>query len=884
MTNQQELYSLHSMKIKHVLFLILGLALVACKPAEVATTTQPDPVPVTSVPTETPKAKPKKEPGWAPKVWDYNPSRTRNHDLIKTTLDVRFDWPKAHLIGKATLDLKPYFYPTDKLELDAKGFDINRVALSKDGSLIDLKYEYDSLMLTIQLDKVYTRNEEFTVFIDYVAKPDELDNVGSAAIAGDKGLYFINPDGTENKPQQIWTQGETKANSCWFPTIDSPNERTLQEMFITVQDKYITLSNGKLVDSQKNSDGTRTDHWNQTIPHAPYLFMMCIGEFAKVSDEWRGIEVDYYVEKDYEPYAREIFGNTPEMLEFFSNKLGYDYPWEKYSQVVVRDFVSGAMENTSAVIHGNFLQRTHRELIDATNEDVISHELFHHWFGDLVTCESWANLPLNEGFATYGEYLWREYKYGKDEADQHIYTDLTNYLAEATIKREPLIRYYHRNRDDMFDAHSYQKGGRVLHMLRDLVGDDAFFASLKHYLNKNAFTDVEIDELRMAFEEVCGQDLNWFFDQWYHQPGHPELKVKYDYEDGKAIVEVEQTQNLDYMPVYRLPVDVDVVVNGKHNIYSITVTQQKETFKLPAQTIPDYICFDAKKVLLGKIREKKSKTEWVDQLRNGQNYIQKYEAMSDLAFDAENHSVAKALLSATEDPFWGVRKNAITNLGIHSGSLVPEILARAQVLAVEDPKSDVRKAAITLLGESDVLRNLESEDLAKRTEAQQQYEGIKNVMVQALGDSSYAVASAALRFLANWDSDMAMEKIKNMDPGKNETLISTIAKLYMNAESPEALGFVEKNIFKMGGGLGKFGLVTDFSSYVSKLEGEDRTEGLKIMKKLATDEPIWWIRLAAGRSITSFIKEPGMREFIQKQSEVETNETIKTMYRESLEN
>ena len=538
------------MKRIHFIFLLLGMALVACKPTEVITiqNNQPATTPVTTVTAEKPK--PKKEPNWAPKVYDYNPSRTRYHDLIKTKLEVRFDWANAHLIGKATLDLKPYFYPTNKLELDAKGFEIKRVALLKDGNLTDLKYEYDSLVIDIQLDREYSREETFQVFIDYISKPNELDNVGSAAISGDKGLYFINPDGSEpDKPQQIWTQGETMANSCWFPTIDAPNERTLQEMFITVQDKYISLSNGKLVDSQKNADGTRTDHWVQSIPHAPYLFMMAVGEFAKVEDEWRGMEVSYYVEKEYEPYADLIFGNTPEMIEFFSKKLGYDYPWEKYAQIVVRDFVSGAMENTSAVIHAGFLQHDSREHLDATYEDVISHELFHHWFGDLVTCESWANLPLNEGFATYGEYLWREYKYGKDEADQHIQTDLTNYLAEATIKREPLIRYFHRQRDDMFDAHSYQKGGRVLHMLRNEVGDDAFFASLKHYLNKNAFSDVEIDELRMAFEEVTGRDLQWFFDQWYLKPGHPELKVQYGYEDGNAIVEVEQTQNLEYMPV-----------------------------------------------------------------------------------------------------------------------------------------------------------------------------------------------------------------------------------------------------------------------------------------------------------------------------------------------
>ena len=169
--------------------------------------------------------------------------------------------------------------------------------------------------------------------------------------------------------------------------------------------------------------------------------MMAIGEFAIVKDKWRGIDVSYYVEPKFEKYARMVFGNTPEMIEFFSQKFGVDYPWKKYSQVVVRDFVSGAMENTTATVHMEALQHDHRYHLDETEEDYISHELSHHWFGDYVTCESWANLPLNESFATYAEVLWREYKYGIDEAEHHLSGDFSSYFAESQTKREPLIRF-----------------------------------------------------------------------------------------------------------------------------------------------------------------------------------------------------------------------------------------------------------------------------------------------------------------------------------------------------------------------------------------------------------------------------------------------------------
>ncbi|MBL4623709.1 MAG: M1 family metallopeptidase, partial [Flavobacteriales bacterium] len=418
----------------------------------------------------------------------YQPAETRTFDLLHTKLDVRFDWEKQYLNGQAELLVTPWFYPTNKLVLDAKGFDLHVVALQNKTGVKELEYEYDGLEIAIELDTTYSRNDTFKIYIEYTAKPNELAKGGSSAITSDKGLYFIDPlDKDPEKPSQIWTQGETEASSCWFPTIDIPSEKMTQEISITVQEKYITLSNGELVYQTENGDGTRTDVWTMKKQHAPYLAMMAIGEFSIIKDTWRdSIEVNYYVEKEYAPYAQQIFGKTPEMLECFSTVLGVDYPWYKYHQIVVRDYVSGAMENTSAVIHGGFVQQTSREMIDENNEDIISHELFHHWFGDLVTCESWSNLPLNESFATYGEYIWREYKYGREPADYHLQEMLSDYLRESQGSQEDIIRYYYDDKEEMFDGHSYAKGGRVLHMLRKEVGDDAFYTSLQHYLTKHA--------------------------------------------------------------------------------------------------------------------------------------------------------------------------------------------------------------------------------------------------------------------------------------------------------------------------------------------------------------------------------------------------------------
>jgi aminopeptidase N len=328
----------------------------------------------------------------------YQETAKRLSDLLHTKLEVSFDWVKHYLFGKATLTLKPYFYPTNTLTLDAKGFDIQKVALVTASGNKDLKYEYDSMKLDIQLNKTYTRTDTFTIFIQYTAKPDELDEKNEYITYQNKGLYFVKQgeDDSLDSPQQLWTQGETEAASCWFPTIDHPNERTTQEISITVPNNYLTLSNGKLISSTNLPNGTRTDYWKQTLPHAPYLFTMAIDEYVLVKDSWRGKEVNYYLDSTYAHLAHNIFGNTPEMLEFFSNRLNYPYPWDKYSQAIVYNFVAGAMENTSATLFYDDLYYYGTQ--EGKSDDIISHELFHHWFGDLVTCESWANLPLNESF------------------------------------------------------------------------------------------------------------------------------------------------------------------------------------------------------------------------------------------------------------------------------------------------------------------------------------------------------------------------------------------------------------------------------------------------------------------------------------------------------
>ncbi len=413
----------------------------------------------------------------------YRATPTKINDLVNTKLDVRFDYAKHYLYGKEWVTLKPHFYPTDSLTLDAKGMDISNISVVKNGKNIPLKYVYDSLKLKISLDKKYTSAENYTLYLSYTAKPDELKVKGSAAISDAKGLYFINSDGADKtKPIQIWTQGETESSSAWFPTIDKPDQKTLEEISMTVPSKYVTLSNGKLISQKSAGTGLRTDTWKMDKPNAPYLFMMAVGDFKIYKDKWKDKEVSYYLEPAFAPFAKQIFGYTPELIGFYSQKLGVDFPWNKYSQIVVRDYVSGAMENTTATLHGEYVQKTPREMLDdnySQGESTIAHELFHQWFGDYVTCESWSNLTVNESFADFSETLWAEHRYGKDEGGAHIYENQAAYLTSKDARTKNLVRFHYADKEDMFDVVTYQKGGCILNMLRNYLGEDALLPPSK---------------------------------------------------------------------------------------------------------------------------------------------------------------------------------------------------------------------------------------------------------------------------------------------------------------------------------------------------------------------------------------------------------------------
>lgn len=707
------------------------------------------------------------------KLPKYNASHKLENDILHTVLDLKFDWVKEHVLGKATLTVKPWFYPVDRLVLDAKGFDIHQVNYA--GQNTPLKYDYDNETLTIHLGKTIKRGATYDIFIDYTAKPAELGGQGgSAAITSDQGLFFINPRGEDgDKPQQIWTQGETEWNSRWFPTVDKPNERCTQEMFITVQDKFATLSNGLLVESKKNADGTRTDHYKMNQPHAPYLFMLAVGEFAVVKEKWENIPQEYYVEPAYEASAKNIFNYTPEMLAFFSDLTNVKYPWDKYSQVVVRDYVSGAMENTTGVIFGEFVQKHNRELIDNHNDAIVAHEMAHHWFGDYVTCESWANLTMNEGFANYSEYLWFEHQYGRDEADRHRRNEIGGYMGSVgSGGAHPLIHFGYDDKEDMFDAHSYNKGGMVLHMLRHLVGDEAFFASLEKYLKDNALTAVEAHDLRLAFEEVTGQDLKWFFDQWFFESGHPQLKVTYDYQPQKVNVTIEQTQNPDEFPaIFILPFAIDVYdAAGKATRHQVVMDKRIQTFSFDTNGDVGFVNIDAEDILLAEIEDPKSEADFIFQFHHAPLYIDRFEALNALA-ESEQEGTMAVFEKALDDPFWEIRGLALQRADMTK----PAIVQKVADMAEKDPSSNVRSAAITVLAAT----------------GDAQYENLLEKVIN--NEQAYPPIAAALTGLSDVNKTKALAIAQQMEAEDHSEIRVAVGEAYSKAGAIDKRSFFESN-------------------------------------------------------------------------------------------
>ena len=653
--------------------------------------------------------------------------RSRTIDIKHIDVDLRFDWDKEQAIGVTTVTFAP-FDDTDKFTLDAAMMTINSVTLAN-GS--PLKYAYDGKKdgdnLEITLDRIYKGGEDISVKVDYKTNYVNKAEADTAIGGFGRGLRFIKPTADDPlKPRQIWSQGESEFNRYWFPSYDSPNDFRTTEIRATVAKPFFVVSNGKLVSTKDNADGTRTFDWKMDQPYSNYLSSIVVVDTDPVVQDFDGIPVYNY---GYVTEKKEVAATTknlPPTIRFFSEVTGVKYPYPKYSQAFVEDF-GGGMENISATTQIEEMIHDDRELLDGDSESLQSHELAHQWFGDYVTCRDWGQIWLNESFATYMQAMWDEKFKGHEE---FLYADIRKNHDDVLGSwrdgdRRPIVTKYYANKDAMFDNYAYPGGGSVLHMLRKAVGDKLFSASLKYYLTTHAHQPVSTEDLRQAFEVTTGQSMDWFFDEWLYKMGHPVFDVTQSYDDAKKqlTLNVKQTQKVDinneYPQTEFFQSWVDVEVDNK--VTRVWLEPKAENvFTFDSATKPKLVNWDFESTLLKEMKFEKSTDDLLYQMANDKDVLGRRWAMNELEQKARDASgaaekprIVAALLTATEkDPFWRIRRAAVSVVADifspdppRGQERVTPILEDATVqvmrrLAAKDPQSLIRGDAIRLLGET----------------------------------------------------------------------------------------------------------------------------------------------------------------------------------------
>ena len=662
------------------------------------------------------------EEGEVKKLPPVNWIRSRQIDVKHIAIDLKFDWEKESAYGVSTVTAAP-FKDTNKIYLDAAMMTINSVKTAG-GAALKFTYngEKDGDNLEIILERVYKSGEDVIVKVEYATNYINKADADTAIGSFGRGLRFIKPTPEEpNKPRQIWSQGESEFNRYWFPSYDSPNDFRTTELRATVQKPFTVVSNGKLLETRQNADGTRTFYWKMDEPYTNYLTSIVVGEYTEVKNgEFEGKPVIAF---GYPSEAKEVAlttKNLPATVKFFSEKTGIKYPYAKYSQTFVEDF-GGGMENISATTQIEEMIHDERELLDTDSESLQAHELAHQWFGNYVTCRDWGQIWLNESFATYFQALWHEelkgheyFLYNDVRSNQQQVLDTWN---EGT--RRPIVTKYFDNKDAMFDNYAYPGGASILHMLRKHLGDAQFFKAMNHYLTANAHQPVSTEDLRIAIEETTGESMDWFFDQWLYRMGHPIFEVTQNYNESskKLTLNVKQIQKIDFLNEYPqtqyFQTKVEIEIDGR--VETVWIEPKAENvFAFDAPAKPKIVNFDYEGTLLKELKFEKPIDDLIYQMLNDKDLIGRRWAMEELeakATGGDREKIMKAFLESFEkEKNPNVRRAALSkvnNLSLPKqllpGTPLPPIklsepIVQALIKASKDEYSLIRSDALDLLG------------------------------------------------------------------------------------------------------------------------------------------------------------------------------------------
>ena len=711
----------------------------------------------------------------------YNPDRPGQVEHI--FLDLVLDLPHQSFAGTCTIHLNPVRSRIQTLILDAVDLEIKSVKIGKTKQ----EFDYDGQQLQIYLKQPTEADKLIKVAIEYGVENPQ------------RGLYFIQPNSDyPDKPTQVWTQGEDEDSRFWFPCFDYPGQLATSEIRVQVPQEFMAISNGELIHTEKKGKN-KIYHWSQKQIHPTYLMTLAVGKFAEIKQEWNSIPVTYYVEKDREDDALRTMGKTPEMIEFFSKAFGYPYPYPKYAQVCVSDFIFGGMENTSTTLLTDRCLLDEKAARDNRNsESLVAHELAHQWFGDLIVIKHWSHAWIKEGMATYSEVLWTEKEYGNTEAAYYRLKETRNYLSEDSSRyRRPIVTHIYREAIELYDRHLYEKGACVYHMIRSELGDELFNKAIHTFVQDHAHKTVETIDLLRAIEKATGRNFLWLFDQYVYRGGHPDYKVSYswDGESHLAKITIKQKQAKEseklseqYLFDLKIPIGFGEISKSDNQpelkTFTVRVHEKEQTFYFPLENKPKFISFDVGNHYLKTVSLEYPVAELKAQLQFDPDPISKIYAAQALAKKG-GLEVVKALKNALEtETFWGVKVEIIKQLSkIQLDQVVEGLIAG---LKNENPR--VRQAAVSALAKN-------------RTE--ESYKALKSILEK--GDDSYYVEAAAATALGEMSAGNTEEKpteekaiklLKSVlkdKAGWNETVrCGAISGLSKMKTSEEALNLILK--------------------------------------------------------------------------------------------
>jgi aminopeptidase N len=607
--------------------------------------------------------------------------RSRSFDALHYLVKIALDLDRKSFEGATTVTLSSFRDGLEACVLDAEEFAVTSVV---DEYGAPLRFEQSDKELKV----VLLRPAKFGKIVTFTCKYNGREPR--------KGLQFV--DETPENPRLVWSDSWPDNVHHWFPCFDYPNDKATSEIVATVKAGLKVASNGRLVGVFEDpAAGTVTYHWSQELPHSTDLIFLAAAPYVVVRDSYRTLPVNYWVYPGDEAKARPTYGKTPRMIAFFNEIFGYDYPWQKYDQISVP--LGGGAESTSATAMTQRIMVAEEDEPDFSAIGIVSHELAHQWWGDLITLRSWGHAWMNESFGTYSDYLYFRHEKGDDEGAVNLQDKLAAYLREAKTRYiRPIVSDRYDRPEDMFDSHSYPKGALVLHMLRSILGDEIFFKTLGQFLHRYAFDAVDTADFIRSVKTVTGQNLDWFFDQWLFKPGHPVFDLRSEWDAARKVVRLKVAQVQDPangVPVFRVPVTVKVVTAGKLEAHRIWIREREETFEFPAETKPLLVRFDAANELIKEATFPKETAELLYQLKND-DVIGRMTAAGELAAVQDRPGVLESLSwSARSDPFWAVRRQSVEALVRRPPSAEVSAALRK---ACGDPNSSVRTEAVQALG------------------------------------------------------------------------------------------------------------------------------------------------------------------------------------------